>query len=159
MRLQAALCPARRAFGRTLGIIEISRIRNAFVKRHGDICAKSLLHLRRNLRRKELSAAVDVRAEHNAFLGNLAHSAQAEHLEAAAVRQHTALVVHKFMQTTSLAYKLMTGTQEQMVGVGQNHLTAHVVQLLRRQRLYRCLRTYRHEHRRLEGAVRRMQTA
>ena len=75
MSFQAALGPTCGTLGRTLGIIKISGIRDAFIKGHRDISAQGLLYLSRNLRGKELLAAVDMRTEHYAFFGDFAHSA------------------------------------------------------------------------------------
>ena len=49
--------------------------------------------------------------------------------------------------------------QEQMVGVGQNHLAAHVIQLFRRESFDGGLSTHRHEHGGFKGAVGRVQTS
>ena len=44
-----------------------------------------------------------------------------------------------------------------MIRIAENDLSPHVIELFRRQRLDRRLRTDRHEHGRLERTVRRTQ--
>ena len=61
------------------------------------------------------------------------------------------------MQAACFLYELFTGTQEQVIGIAQNDLGAHIIEFFRRQRLDRGLRTDGHKHRRLECAVGRAQ--
>ena len=157
--LLAALSPATGAQRGALGIFVIRRIGNAFVKGHGDICAQGLLHMGGDFGREELLAAINVGAEHYALLRDFAHGAQAEDLEAAAIGEHALFVVHEFVQTASLLHQLVAGAQEQMIGVGQDHLTAHVIQLFGREGFDGGLRAHGHEHRGFKGAVGRVQAA
>ena len=159
MRFQTTLGPTGGTLGRTLSVIKISGIRDAFVKGHRDISAQCLLHLRRNLRREKLLAAVDMRTEHYALFGDFAHCTQAEYLKATTVGKHTAFIIHKLVQTASLAHQLVTRTQKQMIGIRQNNLAAHIIQLFRCQSFYRCLCADRHKHRSFKGTMRRMQAA
>lgn len=55
------------------------------------------------------------------------------------------------------SWQVVAGPQEQVVRIAENDLGAHIVEFFRRQRLDRRLRADRHEHGRLEGAVRRAQ--
>ena len=96
--------------------------------------------------------------EHDAFFRDLPHLAQAEYLESPAVGQHATVVIHKLMQAAGLFYQFAAGAQKQMVRIGQNYLAFHVIQFFRGQRLYGCLGSHGHEHGRLKGSVRRMQT-
>ena len=91
--------------------------------------------------------------EHDPFLGDLAHLAQAEHLEAAAVGEHAPLVVHELVQAAGLADQLRARPQEQVIRVGQDHLGMHVIQFLRGQGLHRGLGAHRYEHGGVEGPV------
>jgi hypothetical protein len=70
--------------------------------------------------------AVDRRGEAHAFLADLAHLAQAEHLEAAGVGQDGLVPAVERMQSAELAS--ITGQprpQPQMEGVAQDDLRAH----------------------------------
>ena len=112
-----------------------------------------------DFRIEEFFATVNVRTEHYPIFRNLAHSTKAEYLEATTISEHTTIVIHKFMNTASLLNQLVTGTQEQMVGVSQNNLATHFVQLFRRKSFYCCLGAYGHKHRGIEGAMRSVQLA
>src|SRR5581483_2502753 len=70
----------------------------ALVEGHRDICAQCNLNIHRVLRREEVAAAVKVRAEAYAFVGDLAQFAQAEDLESAGVGKHGARPTDEAMQ-------------------------------------------------------------
>ena len=95
--------------------------------------------------------------EGNAFFGDLTHLAQAEDLETAAVGQDSLFPVHEFMKSPGFLDQVVARPQEQVIRIAENDLSAHIVKFFRRQRLDRRLRADRHEHGRLEGAVRRAQ--
>ena len=97
--------------------------------------------------------------EHDPFFCNFPHFSQAEDLEAAGVRKHPPVVVHKFVQAPGLLHQLRARTEEQVVGIGQNHLGVHGVEFFRGQGLYRGLGTYGHEHGGVKGAVGSVQLA
>ena len=80
-------------------------------------------------------------------------------MEATAVGEHALFIVHKFVQAAGLLHQLVTRAQEQVIGVGQNHLATHVVKLLRREGFDGGLGSHGHEHGGFKGAVGRMQTS
>ena len=155
-RALAPFRPALRALRRALRVLVVRGIRHALIERHDDIRAEAHLHLHRHLRRKELLRAVDMRAERHAFLRDLAQIAEAEHLEPAAVREDCTIPVHELVQAARLADELHTGPQEQMIRIRENDASTEILELIRRNALHRRLRADRHENRRLEAAVRRV---
>ena len=146
MGLEAASGPAQGAVRRTFGVGFVRRIRNAFVKRHGNVRPQFFLDAHGNFRRQELLRAVDVGPEKDALLRDFPHGAQAEDLKAPAVRQHAPVVIHEAVQSAGSLDETTAGAQEQMVCVGQDDLAAHLIQLFRRQGLDRGLRADGHEH-------------
>ena len=112
MHFQTTFRPARRAFRRLLGVLVVRRIRDAFIKRHRDIRPEIHLRARRHFRRQKLLGSVDMGTEIHAFLFDLAHRAQAEYLEPAAVGEHRARPLHKLMQAPGRFNQFRTGTQK-----------------------------------------------
>lgn len=98
-----------------------------------------------------------MRAEGDPFFGDLAHLTEAEYLEAAAVGKDGLLPVHELVKASGFLDQIVAGTEEQVIGIAENDLRAHIVELFRRQRLDGRLRTDRHEHRCLERTVRSTQ--
>ena len=110
-----------------------------------------------NLRREELLRSIEEGAKMHALLCDLAHSAQREDLKAAAVRQYSLRPVHETMQLASLFDQLRAGTQEQVVGIREDDLRAHVFEFFGCDSLDCRLCADRHKHRRFERAMRRVQ--
>ena len=157
MRLDAALCPARRARCGMVGVLIVCRIGDAFIESHSDIAPQILLRMNGNLRREELLRSIEEGTEVHALLCDLAHSSQREDLKAAAVRQYSLRPVHETMQLASLFDQLRAGTQEQMVGIREDDLRAHVFEFFGCDSLDCRLCADRHKHRRFERAMRRVQ--
>ncbi len=89
----------------------------------------------------------------DAVLGFLAQSAEAEDLEAAAVREDGAFPAHKAMQTAGRGDDVHAGSEVEMIGVAQDDFCAHVNQFFGRHGLDRGLGADWHEDRRLHLAV------
>ena len=83
--------------------------------------------------------------------------AQAEDLEAAAVRQDHAFPAHEAMQAAEAGDALGARPQAEMVGIGEDKRRTGRAKLVGRQRLDRGLRADRHVHGRGHVAVRRVQ--
>ena len=66
-----------------LGAGALGGILGAFVEGHGDVRAESDLHVHGMFRREKMAAAVEVRPEAYALVGDLAQLAQAEDLKPA----------------------------------------------------------------------------
>jgi len=79
---------------------------------------------------------------------------EAEDLKAAAVREDRSRPPDEPVQTAAAGDQLVTGPQEQMVGVAQDDLGIHLLQVAMQCRLDGSLRPDRHERRRLHGAMR-----
>ena len=98
-------------------------------------------------------AAVDMRAEGDAVIGDLAQPGQAEDLIAAAVGQYRPVPAHVPMQPSQVFDGIYTRPQVKMIGVAQDYGYAYVFKLFRDQGLDRALAGYGKESRRRHRAV------
>ena len=105
------------------------------------------------------SVAVDVRAEDGGMVGDLAGGGEAVDLEAAAVGEDRAVPVHEAMQAAHLGDEVVAGAEGEVIGVAEDHAGAGRFELVGRQALDGGLGADGHEDRRIDGAVRRVQTA
>jgi hypothetical protein len=87
------------------------------------------------------------------LLRDLPEGGQAEHLEAAAVRQDGPIPSHKPVQPAERPDDLVARAEIQVIGVAQNQLAPLLVQVSRVQGLDRGLRPAGHEDRSLQRAV------
>ncbi len=100
LRSAAALRPTR-GEGRGLRRLVIAcRVRNTGVQHHHDVRAKSFLHLNRFFRAEKELAAVQVRAELRALLGDFGQLLQAEYLEPAGIGENRPVPVHELVQSS-----------------------------------------------------------
>ena len=106
-----------------------------------------------------MAAAVQVRLEVSAFLGDEPALGEAEHLEAAAVGEDRARPSDEAMQAAAPRDQLVAGPQHQVIGVGEDDLGAGILYVLMPNRLDRALRADRHERGCLDDAVRRLEFA
>ena len=109
--------------------------------------------------RENVQRAVQMRAELRPLLANPPHRRQAEHLVAAAVGEDRPVPADEAVQAAGARDEVGAGPQEQVIGVAEDDLRAELVELPVRHRLHRAARADRHEHRRLDDAVRRTQLA
>ena len=100
-----------------------------------------------------------MRAEVDAFVGDRAQLRQREDLEATAVREDRLIPVHELMETARRTDDFAARTKVQMVGVAEQNLRTRLLDLLRGHAFHRRLRTYGHEDRCLDLAMRRLQHA
>ncbi len=99
-----------------------------------------------------------MRAEEYAVFGNFPEVVQAEDLEASGIRQNGARPSHEAMQAAQALNTLVPWPEKQVIGVGENDPGIEIVlEIARGKRFHGRLGTHRHEDRRLDGAVRRMQ--
>ena len=84
---------------------------------------------------------------------------EAEHLEAAAVGQDRARPADEAVQAAAPRDQLVARPQQQVIGVGEDDLGARILEVAMPNRLDRALRADRHERRRLDDAVRRLELA
>jgi hypothetical protein len=155
----AALGPAHGEAHRVRGRRFLDRIGRAFVERHGDVGAETVLDLDRAFRRQLVRRAVDMRAEGDAGLAHLAQLGQRHHLVAAGIREDGARPVHEFVQAAEAFDALGARPQHQVIGVAQQDLGSGGGDRLRLHRLHRRRRADGHEGRRLDGAVGRRDAA
>ncbi len=107
-----------------LGAGAVCGILGALVEGHCDVGAEGDLHVHGVLRREEVAAAVEVRAEADTFIGDFAQSAEAEDLKAAGVGEHGARPADELVQAAHAADGFVSGTQVEMIGVAENDLRA-----------------------------------
>src|SRR5204863_5886833 len=100
-----------------------------------------------------------MRAKLDAVRFDFANFGEAEDLEAAAVSEDGAGAIDELMQTARGLDDLQAGPDEQMVGVAQNDLGAHLAQLAWIKRFDAALRADRHKDRRIDDAAPRHETA
>ena len=108
----------------------------------------------RQLGREKQPVAVDGRGERDAVLVDLAQRPQAEHLKAAGVGEDRPAPAHEAVQAAVRGDHLDPGTQPEMKGVAEHDLRAERFELVGRHRLDRAVGAHRHEHRRVDDAVR-----
>ena len=101
--------------------------------------------------------AIQMRAERNALIADLAKIAEAENLEAARVRENRVRPGHKSVQPAHFANQFVAGTQIEMIGVRENDLRAESFEVLLRLPFHRRGGSNGHERRRLDHAVRSRQ--
>ena len=104
-------------------------------------------------------AAVYKAAELRALVRNLAQGRKRKHLKSSAVGQDCAVPVHKFMQAPRPLYQLVTGTEVQVVCIGQQYLRARRLDLLGSKSFDRSLCAYGHKAGSVYNAVLGVQPA
>ena len=134
-------------------------VRRALVENHRDVGAEVALDFHRLLRAEEELRAIEVRAELDAVLPDLANLREAEDLEAAAVGEYRERPVHEAVQAARRADDVHAGADAEMVGVAEDDLRAHLDQLARVQRLHAALRADGHKDGRINDAMWRGEAA
>ena len=153
----AALRPAPgQLHGQPRGVVG-DGVGSAFVEGHHDVGAEGQLDVDGALRGEQVPRAVHVGLEGHAILGNARQIAQAEDLEAAAVGEDGQAPAHEVVQPAETADEFVAGPQVEVIGVAEDDRGAAVEQVAGTQGLYGCLRAHRHEHGRVDDAVRRFQ--
>src|SRR5688572_31935692 len=87
----------------------------------------------------------------------LAALREAEHLVAAAVGEDGFVPANELVKAAATRDQIVAGAQHQVVGITEDDARANLVKMLRRQGFHRALGADRHEHRRLDGAMRRLE--
>ncbi|MNI21736.1 hypothetical protein D3C73_752680 [compost metagenome] len=135
------------------GRAAVDFIRRAFVEHHDDVGIQRTLDAHGFFGRQEQARAVDGRGELHAFLGDLAHALQAEHLEAARVGQDGLVPLHEAMQAAVLFHDVRARAQPQVERVAQHDLRADFLQLVRHHGLDAAIGAHGHEDGRLDHAM------
>ena len=101
-----------------------------------------------------------MRLEVDTFLLNLAQRGQGEYLESAAVGEDGTVPAHELVQAAQIPDHIIAGTQMQMIGVAEFHLTFEVFEVIGRDTaLDGCRCADIHKGRGLDGAVNRLEFA
>jgi len=148
--------PGHRQAQALFGAAAAGGVLGALVEGHADVGAQRNLHVDGVLGSEKVAAAVQVRTEADALVGDLAQLAQTEDLKAARVGQHGARPTDEAMQPAHAADSLMARPQVEVVGVAEDDLRAQLFEHVLGDGLDGAGRAHRHEDRRLDGAVRQM---
>ena len=103
--------------------------------------------------------AVEVRAEDDSLVTDLTQVLEAEDLEAATVRQDGAVPTHESMEASHPGDEIVPGSQIEVIGVRQDDVSAHLLQLIGSEGLHGGLRSHWHESRGRYVSVRRVDEA
>ncbi len=95
----------------------------------------------------------------NAFIRYGTQARQTKDLKTAAVRKDGFVPVHKGMQTAPPGNHIIAGPQVKMIGVAQNNLGVHGIQIMRVKAFYRPKGSNGHEDGSLDAAVGRDERA
>ena len=149
-----ALGPTHRQLHRGFDGLGRRRVGRAFVERHRDVGAEQALDRDRALRGQQMGAAVEMRAEGDAVLADLAQFGERHDLEPAGIGQDRVGPVHKKVQSAEGGDPLRPRPQHQMIGVAEDEPRAGCGHPLGGHRLDRRGGADRHKHRRLDHAMR-----
>ena len=141
------LSSARDAIGRILG---------ALVEGHADVGAERDLHVHGVLGREEVTAAIEVRAETNAFVRDLAQLGEAVDLESAGVGEHGARPADEAMKAAHAADGFVAGAEIEVVGVAENDLRAERLKDVLRNGFHAAGGADGHEDRSFDGLMRQI---
>jgi hypothetical protein len=131
----------------------------ALVQAHCDVRAEVLLDAHGAFGAQFQQAAVDVRTEDGGAVVDLEVGGEAEDLVTAAVGEDGPVPAHEAVQAAQLGDQLVARAQGEVVGVAEDDLHAGFFELLRGEALDGRLGADRHEHGRLDGAVRGVHAA
>ena len=151
--LAAAPCPAHREFHRGGDFVARTVGTGAFVEGHDDVRAEQALDFHAALGGEHVLAAIEVAAEFDALLGQLAQLAEAHHLIAAGIGQDRAVPVHEPVKTAKPRDAFGAGAQHKVIGVAEDYVRAGCTHSLRLHRLDRGGGANRHEGRRADLAA------
>ena len=118
-----------------------------------------ILHLDGALRRQLHHGAVEVRAEGDALLRDLAQRRQRHHLEAAGIGEDRIRPAHERVQPAERGDPLGGRPQHQVIGIAEQNLGAGGAHVVMMHALDRGRRADRHERRRVHDTVRRRHLA
>ena len=150
--------PTNRPLHRSTNLARRRGVRRAIIEDHRNVRAEDTLNLHRFLRAEEEQRAIKVRTKLNAMRLDLPDLREAEHLEAAAVGEDGLLPVDEIMKPARFGNDFEPRPDVEVIGVPENDLGVHLVELTGIERLHAALGSHRHEHGRLDDAMRRGQT-
>ena len=150
---EGALGPAVGEQHRGLGLRVAGGRRDTLIEHHHDVAADGLLHGDARFRREEERLAIDVALEVGALLFHRAFRLEGEDLKAAGVGEHGPVPLHEIMDTAKFLKHLGAGTEEEVIGVGEDDVGTGCLEGLDRLALHGGLSADGHENRRLYFAV------
>ena len=153
---EGALGPAVGEQHRGLGLRVAGGRGDTLVEHHHDVAADGPLHSDARFRREEERLAIDVALEVGAFLLHRAFGLEGEDLKAAGVGEHGPVPLHEIMDTAKFLKHLGAGTEEEVIGVGEDDVGAGCLEGLDRLAFDRGLSADGHEDRRVHFAVQRL---
>ena len=130
-----------------------------FIEHHRDIRAKPRLNVDGALGRELMPRAVEMRLEFGTLFGDDSALGETKDLEAAAVGQQRPVPADESMESAPSCDQFVAGTQKQMVGIPENDFSAALDEVAVQRGLDRPLRADRHECRRMDETVRRLEIA
>ena len=146
-RREAACGPAVGEFHRGAGDGFIDCRRHALIEDHHDVTANGDLRFNAALGAQENRAAVEVALKNGSLFGHRARVGQGKNLESARVGEDGALPAHEWVDAADLAKNLGSGTQEKVVGIGEEDLGTRVVKEIGCLGFHRRMRADGHEQR------------
>ncbi len=108
---------------------------------------------------EEVRAAVEVRAEVHAVIGDFAQLVERENLKAAGVGEQGVRPTDEFVQAAHAADGLVAGAQVEVIRVAEDNLCAQRFERVLRDGFDRSLRADGHEHRRFHGLMGKAETS
>ena len=157
--IERALRPGHREAEALFGAGAVGGILRALVETHNNICAESDLDVDGVLGGEEVRAAVQMRAELDAVVGNFAERTEGEDLKAAGVSEERARPTHEFMKAAHAANGFVAGAEIEMVGVAEDDFCAEGFERVLRDGFDGALRADGHEDWGLDGLMRQKKTA
>ena len=142
------------------GVVVLAGPGRALVKRHDNVGPNHPLNVHHALGRKQMLAAVHVRAELHALFLNLPGVAERVHLVAARVGENGPVPAVELVQAAGRLQHLQPRPQVEVVGIAEDNLGLHIV--LQRDLahgLHGAGGAHRHENGRFDGAVGRLEQA
>ena len=120
-------------------------MRSRFIESHDDVCTQRLLDFYGTLWGNEVGRSVKMGLEGNTLFRNFGKLLETENLITPAVGEDGVVPVHKFVQTTQRTDQVVPWPEIEMIGIAKDNLRPRRFQVFRRQCLYSCLGSHRHE--------------
>ena len=100
-----------------------------------------------------------MRFEGNTFFLDLARVGQRKDLETARIGQDRSVIIHEGMNAAGLFQGFRTRSEPEVIGIAQNDRSVKIFDVVRGQKLDRCLGPDRHENRSIDDFSKDVQFA
>jgi len=151
--------PANRPLHRRGRLVPCGWIGKTFIEDHRDVRPELRLDVHSPLRRQLMPGPVDMRLEVGPVLGDATPLRETEYLIPAAVSQDGPVPAYEAMETAAPSYELVTRPQVEVIRVAQDDLGARLFEVFEERSLDGTLCPDRHEGRRVNDTVRRVELA